>query len=246
VDSVLAIQGCFASLRNLWLQFLDNTFVLSFFAKLDSYVDHIKNEFGADNFGTAQILADTFVKQTRHDFMSHLAKGWHINDFTPFGGEAGFQVVLGRIRAWHAKHITRSIANFTSKLSSLKIDLNGHSTSDSTGKRKKDQSDLLSDPRKRNKAEKKAKRKAEEMAAAANDGQKSAKRPKITQPAAIKRHEVAVSMGFASVGEAVGDWASKRRADGLPIECFWKSVAPEHGGPQPCTNPSCPKCQPRP
>ena len=48
VDSVLAIQGCFASLRYLWLQFLDNTFVLSFFAKLDSHVDHIKNEFGAD------------------------------------------------------------------------------------------------------------------------------------------------------------------------------------------------------
>ena len=240
VDSVLAIQGCFASLRYLWLQFLDNTFVLSFFAKLDSYVDHIKNEFGADNFGTVQILADTFVKQTRHDFMSHLAKGLHINDFTPFGGEAGFQVVLGRIRAWHAKHITKSIDAFTTKLSSLNIDIHALTTMDSTGKRKKDQSERPSDPRKRNKAEKAAKRKAEEMAPPAKNNKKPDKRPKITQAASIKRHEVAVAMGFESVGEAVGDWASKRRAAGLPVECFWKSVAQEHGGPQPCTNPKCP------
>jgi hypothetical protein len=250
LDSVGKIEDCFTALRFLWLKFYNNAFVYAFFAKVTAHMDLIKNEFGKTNFGPIQMFADHFVKQTKHDFFMHLLDGFHINDFEPFLGDTGFEKVLTRIRAWHATSISKALASWRLDLAALSTNVARMHVGG--GKKRKnvdfEEDEVYErDPRKRSKSQKK-REKRERAEAATNKnalGSKKQKQPaESTDNAHSERLAVATAMGFDTVKACASDFASKRKAASLPIECFWSTIAAEFGGPLACTNKYCPKCCP--
>ena len=258
VKTIDDIAFCFAALRYLWLQFFNVNFVYAFFAKVDDHMDKLKTEFGKDNYGVISLYVDYFVKQTKRDFFAHLELDRHINQFEPFGGETGFEKVRLKIRAWNAANTNKLASNLHRRMQSLANEVSHMSVSgnaSASNKRKNEDGDNRpTDPRKKTTAQKKKERQERLAAANANDtsGSSAQSKKKKTanawsdkdQSAHDARLAVASSMGFDSVRDCVLDFASQRKEKGLPVECFWKQVSAEHGGPMDCTNPRCPKCKP--
>ena len=252
VKTIDDIASCFAALRFLWLKFYNDSFVYSFFAKIDDHLDKLKTEFGKDNYGVVSLYVDYFVKQTKRDFFSHLELDRHINQFEPFGGDVGFEKVRSKIRAWNSANTNKLASNLHRKMLTLANEVSNMSvsgdSSNSNKRKHEDGANRPTDPRKKSSAQKKKDRedRAAKADATANSAAKSKKKKQSEQSSSLHdaRMAVAQSMGFDSVRDCVLDFATQRKAKFLPIECFWKSIPAEHGGPIECTNGKCPKCKP--
>ena len=234
ITQISELRKCIANLQYAFTYFYDESFVLPYFAAINSFIDEVDMETGS-SISALNFMIDKFLNNEKSLLLRSLADGYPFHTWRPLGGYTRFESeIMPLVRTVHNKTTEKKVKAFSAQITGLEARLKAIRTATSVPpaskkapkkapKRPPTPSPLKPSPLKKVKPEPRA--------------------PKLTGLAA-KRLEVAKSMGFNSVGRAVADWARKRREAGEPIACFWKSVGAEHGGPVECTNPTCPACVP--
>ena len=117
------LRKCIANLQYAFTYFYDESFVLPYFAAINSFIDEVDMETGS-SISALNFMIDKFLNNEKSLLLRSLADGYPFHTWRPLGGYTRFEgEIMPLVRTVHNKTTEKKVKAFSAQITGLEARL---------------------------------------------------------------------------------------------------------------------------